>query len=346
MTLFQLEASAQEPCSSTITGLAVCPPPVAAAPAEARAGVARPGTIASRAAARATARSAGKMMRRAVRLSDIGAPLVGMATRRDSRGPGCHRVRQPASTGRQLTRQHCSPAACWPGWDLPMYCRAGGRMAGQNTLIGRAAERAALGRLLDGVREGESRTLVVRGEPGSGKTALLDDMIGSARDFRVLRAVGVDSEMELPFAALQQLCAALLDRLPRLPGPQRDALRVAFGLSGGGAPDRFLVGLAALSLLSEAAEHRPLLCAIDDAQWLDEVSALTLAFVARRLLAEPIALVFVAREPVKALSGLPEVVIRGLGDDDARLLLAAGIRWPIDERVRETIIAEAHGNPL
>ena len=138
-------------------------------------------------------------------------------------------------------------------------------MAGQNTLIGRDAERTALGRLLDGVREGESRTLVLRGEPGSGKTALLDDMIGSARDFRVLRAVGVDSEMELPFAALHQLCAPLLDRLPRLPGPQRDALRVAFGLSGGEAPDRFLVGLAALSLLSEAAEHRPLLCAIDDA---------------------------------------------------------------------------------
>jgi hypothetical protein len=223
---------------------------------------------------------------------------------------------------------------------------AGGRMAGQNTLTGRGAERAALGRLLDGVREGESRTLVLRGEPGSGKTALLDDMIGSARDFRVLRAVGVDSEMELAFAALQQLCAPLLDRLPRLPGPQRDALQVAFGLSGGEAPDRFLVGLAALSLLSEAAEQRPLLCAVDDAQWLDEVSALALAFVARRLLAEPIALVFVTREPVKALSGLPEVIIHRLGDDDARLLLAAGIRWPIDERIRETILAEAHGNPL
>ena len=219
-------------------------------------------------------------------------------------------------------------------------------MARQNTLIDRDAERAALGRLLDGARDGESRTLLLRGEPGVGKTALLDDMIGSARDFRVLRAVGVDSEMELAFAGLQQLCAPLLDRLPRLPAPQSDALRVAFGLSGGEAPGRFLVGLAALSLLSEAAEHRPLLCAIDDAQWLDEVSALTLAFVARRLLAEPIALVFVAREPVRALSGLPEVVIHGLGDDDARLLLAAGIRWPIDERVHETIIAEAHGNPL
>jgi hypothetical protein len=168
---------------------------------------------------------------------------------------------------------------------------------------------------------------------------VLDYVIGSAPDLRVLRAVGVESEMELAFASLQQLCVPILDRLGRLPGPQQDALGVAFGLSGGQAPDQFLVGLAALSLLSDAAEEQPVLCAVDDAQWLDEASALALAFVARRLLAESVAIVF-------ALNGLPELVIDGVGDDDARLLLTTGIRGPLDERVRETIIAETRGNPL
>jgi hypothetical protein len=219
-------------------------------------------------------------------------------------------------------------------------------MARQQTLRGRDPERATLDRMLDAVRRGESRALVLRGEPGVGKTALVDDAIASAPDFRVLRAVGVESEMELAFAALQQLCAPVLDRLGRLPGPQQAALRVAVGLSGGEAPDRFLVGLAALSLLSEVAEERPLLCAVDDAQWLDEASALALAFVARRLLAEPVAIVFVTREPVQALSGLAELVIDGVGDDAARLLLAAGIRGPLDEQVRERIVAETRGNPL
>jgi DNA-binding CsgD family transcriptional regulator len=219
-------------------------------------------------------------------------------------------------------------------------------MASQKTLMGRAVERATLGRLLDAVRGAEGRVLVLRGEPGMGKTALVDDAIGSAPDLRVLRAVGVESEMELAFAALQQLCAPVLDRLGRLPGPQQAALRVAFGLSGGEAPDRFLVGLAARSLLSEVAEERPLLCAVDDGQWLDEASAVALAFVARRLLAEPVAIVFVTREPVPALSGLPELVIGGVDDDAARRLLAAGIRGPLDEQVRERIVAETRGNPL
>jgi predicted ATPase len=197
-------------------------------------------------------------------------------------------------------------------------------MASQKTLRGRAAERETLDLLLNAVRRAEGRAMVLRGEPGVGKTALLDDAIGSASGFRVLRAAGVESEMELAFAALQQLCAPVLDRLERLPGPQQAALRVAFGLSGGEAPDRFLVGLAALSLLSEVAEERPLLCAIDDGQWLDEASALALAFVARRLLAEPVAIVFVTREPVQALSGLPELVVNGVDDDAARSLLATG----------------------
>jgi DNA-binding CsgD family transcriptional regulator len=219
-------------------------------------------------------------------------------------------------------------------------------MVGQTILRGRGSECAALDGLLDAVRAGESRALVLRGEPGVGKTALLDYAIGAAPDLRVLRAVGVESEMELAFAALQQLCAPMLDRLERLPDPQQDALRVAFGLSGGEAPDRFLVGLAALSLLSEVAEERPMLCAVDDAQWLDEASALALAFVARRMLAEPVAIVFVTREPIQALGGLPELILDGVGDDDARLLLTSAIPGPLDERVHETIIAETRGNPL
>jgi DNA-binding CsgD family transcriptional regulator len=213
-------------------------------------------------------------------------------------------------------------------------------------LRGRDSECAALNRLLDAVRVGESRILVLRGEPGVGKTALLDYTVSAAPDLRVLRAVGVESEMELAFASLQQLCSPTLDWLDRLPGPQQDALGVALGLRAGQTPDRFLVALAALSLLSEAAEERPLLCALDDAQWLDEASALTLAFVARRLLAEPVAIVFATREPIPALRGRPELVLGGIGDDKARLLLASAVVAPLDERVHETIIAEARGNPL
>ena len=178
-------------------------------------------------------------------------------------------------------------------------------------LLNRLAERATLGRVLGAARAGRSGVLVVRGVPGIGKTALVEDAIESAAGFRVARTAGVESEMELAFAALDQLCAPMLDRVDRLPGPQRDALGVAFGLSAGGVPDRFLVGLAALSLLSEAAAERPLLCVVDDAQWLDLVSAQVLGFVARRLLAEPVALLVAAREPGQAFSGLPELFCRG-----------------------------------
>jgi DNA-binding CsgD family transcriptional regulator/sulfur carrier protein ThiS len=219
-------------------------------------------------------------------------------------------------------------------------------MAMQITLRGRDAECAALEGLLEAVRRGESGALVVRGEPGVGKTALVEHMFESADDVRVARAVGVQSEMELAFAALQQLCGPMLDRLDRLPGPQQEALRVAFGLSGGEAPDRFVVGLAALSLLSEVAEERPLLCVVDDAQWLDQASALALAFVARRLLAESVAVVFVTREPSQELIGLPELVVEGIGDADARELLDFGLPGPLDERVRDRIVAETRGNPL
>jgi predicted ATPase len=190
-------------------------------------------------------------------------------------------------------------------------------------LLGRADECAALDGLLDDVRRGQSRSLVLRGEAGIGKTALLKHLVESASDLTVVRAVGVESEMELAFASLHQLCGPMLDRLERLPAPQRQALEVVFGLSAGAAPDRFLVGLAVLSLFSEAAEQRPLLCVVDDAQWLDQASALTLAFVARRLLAEPVAIVFAAREPVEALQHLAALEVNGLPGDDAGALLRA-----------------------
>jgi DNA-binding CsgD family transcriptional regulator len=213
-------------------------------------------------------------------------------------------------------------------------------------LLDRLPERAALSGLLDAARAGRSGVLVMRGEPGVGKTALLEYAIGSAAGLRVARVAGVESEMELAFAALQQLCAPMLDQLEDLPDPQRDALGVAFGLNTGAAPDRFLVGLAALSLLSEVAEQQPLLCVIDDAQWLDRASAQALAFVARRLLAEPVALVFAAREPVEEFRGLPELAVGGLRDGDAHELLSSVIKGPMDERVRDRIVAETRGNPL
>jgi DNA-binding CsgD family transcriptional regulator len=210
----------------------------------------------------------------------------------------------------------------------------------------RRSERETLDRLLEAVRGGQSRVLVVTGEPGVGKTALLQYAIGSASGVRVMRAVGVESEMELAFAALQQLCAPMLDRMDRLPAPQQDALGVAFGLRAGDAPDRFLVGLAVLSLLAEVAEEQPLVCVVDDAQWLDRASAQALVFVARRLLAESVALVLVTREPSEELRGFPGLVVEGLRNGDARALLGSALRVPLDERVRERLVAETRGNPL
>src|SRR3954447_26256685 len=213
-------------------------------------------------------------------------------------------------------------------------------------LHGRRVEREALDRLFEAVRGRQSRVLVVSGEPGVGKTALLQSAIESAPGFRVARAVGVESEMELAFAALQQLCAPLLDRLDRLPVPQQDALGVAFGLRAGDAPDRFLVGLAVLSLFSEVAQEQPLACVVDDAQWLDLASAQALVFVARRLLAEPVALLIATREPNEELERLPRLVVEGLRDGDARALLGSALGVPLDERVQERIVAETRGNPL
>ena len=210
----------------------------------------------------------------------------------------------------------------------------------------RRTERAVLGRLLEAVRGGQSGVLVITGEPGVGKTALLESAIGTGSEFRVLRSAGVESEMELAFAALHVLCAPLLDRLERLPAPQQDALGVAFGLRAGNPPDRFLVGLAVLSLFSAAAEERPLLCVVDDAQWLDRASAQALVFVARRLLAESVALVFATRAPDDELAGFQELVVEGLDNRDAQALLGSALGVPLDERVREQLVAETRGNPL
>ncbi|WP_311318357.1 AAA family ATPase [Streptomyces sp. 840.1] len=218
-------------------------------------------------------------------------------------------------------------------------------------LLGRSHECEVLDHVVADARGGQSRVLVLRGDPGVGKSALVEYVSQNAPGFQVLRAVGVESEMELAFAGLHQLCMPLLGHIDRLPGPQNVALATAFGLRDGGAPDRFLVGLAVLSLLAEAAEERPLLCVVDDAQWLDRVSAQALAFVARRFLAESVALVFAARHPAFGAvddpwAALSEVEVAGLRDDDARELLESVVPGRLDERVRERIVAETRGNPL
>ena len=203
-----------------------------------------------------------------------------------------------------------------------------------------------LDRFAADVRLGEGRALVVRGEPGVGKTALLDYLAGRASGCLVVRAAGVQSEMELAFAGLHQLCAPMLDHAQALPVPQREALRTALGLSAGPVPDRFLVGLAVLGLLSETATERPLVCLVDDQQWLDDASAQALGFAARRLAADPVGLVFAARVPGKDVAGLPELVVEGLSEDDARELLASMLTGPLDAQVRDQIIADTNGNPL
>jgi DNA-binding CsgD family transcriptional regulator/tetratricopeptide (TPR) repeat protein len=213
-------------------------------------------------------------------------------------------------------------------------------------LIDRHAECGVLDGLLEAIRAGESRALVVSGEAGVGKTALLEYLSEQASDCRLARAAGVQSEMELPFAGLHQLCAPMLDNLARLPLPQREALRTAFGMSAGSAPDRFLVGLAVLSLLSDTAEQQPLVCVVDDEQWIDRTSAQVLGFVARRLMAESLALIFAARVPSSELVGLPKLAVEGLAESDARALLDAALTGPLDSRVVDRIVAETRGNPL
>ncbi len=218
----------------------------------------------------------------------------------------------------------------------------------EGALRGRRTEREALDRLVSTTRAGRSEALVLRGEAGVGKTALLEYVVQRASECRIARAAGIESETELAYAGLHQLCAPMLDRLDALPAPQREALSIAFGLSRGDPPDRFLVGLAVLSLLAEVSGAKGLVCIIDDAQWLDRVSAQTLAFVARRLLAESVALVFAVRESGgdQEFAALPSLVIGGLNDDDARALLDSAMHGPLDSKVRDRIVAETRGNPL
>src|SRR4051794_38688367 len=216
-------------------------------------------------------------------------------------------------------------------------------------LLGRAAECQVLGRLLEEARaDRRSAVLVIHGEAGVGKTALLDFCARQAAGFRLARIAGVESEMELPFAALHQLCAPLLGCVDALPVPQQNALRVAFGLSSGDGPNRFVVGLAALSLVAEVAVKTPLLCLVDDAQWLDAASRQVLGIVARRLLAESVVLVFAVcdRPDQRAFPGLPELALGGLAEVDARALMATAVAGRLDAGVRDRLIAETRGNPL
>jgi DNA-binding CsgD family transcriptional regulator len=213
-------------------------------------------------------------------------------------------------------------------------------------LLGRDSERAVLNRLLVAARDAHGGAIVVLGEPGIGKTALIEQAITAPEGFQVFQTAGHEGEMELPFAALQQLCAPGLDRLQRLPEPQRDALSVVFGLTTGDPPDRLLVALALLTLLSESAAERPVLSVVDDAQWLDRASAQALAFVARRVTTEAVALVFGARELPDDLRGLPELVLEGLGDRDARTLFGSVFPYRLDRPVLDRIVAETNGNPL
>ena len=215
-------------------------------------------------------------------------------------------------------------------------------------LRGRREECDALSGLVASAQSGRSQVLVLRGEAGIGKTALLEFLVNRAEGCRVGRAAGVESELELAYAGLHQLCCPYLDRIGTLPVPQREALGTVFGLQPGVAPDRFLLGLAVLTLLSEVAEEQPLICVVDDAQWLDQASAQSLEFVARRLAAEPVGLVFAVRETDEEpkLAGLPELRVRGLAIGDAAALLESAVPGTLDSRVRDRILAESQGNPL
>ncbi|MGD0702753.1 MAG: AAA family ATPase [Trebonia sp.] len=215
----------------------------------------------------------------------------------------------------------------------------------RSRLYGRQAECERLAGLVDGVRHGQGAVLVVHGGPGSGKTALLDYAAGRAADLRAVRAAGAESETELAHAGLCQLCGSMPGLLGRLPGPQRAALEIVFGVRGGAAPDRFLLGLGIVGLLTEAAAEGPLVCVIDDAHWLDRASRQALAFAARRLSAESVLVIFATRQPGTDLAGLPGLELGRLPDTDARDLLASVVRWPLDERVRDQIVAETGGNP-
>jgi DNA-binding CsgD family transcriptional regulator len=245
---------------------------------------------------------------------------------------------------RQQTDLEASDLAPTAGTSTP----AGTGRGSTARLLGRQAECEALDRLAAEVVAGSSRVLVLRGEAGVGKSALLTYLSARTAGWTLVSAAGVESETALAFSGLHQVCAPLLQHLEKLPDPQHDALATVFGLRPGPAPDRFFVGLAALTLIAEAAEDRPVACVVDDAQWLDQASAQILAFVARRLLAERVALVCAVRSggADAVLTGLPALEIRGLPDADARRLLLATVPGPVDAAVAERIVVESHGNPL
>src|SRR5260221_438312 len=288
--------------------------------------------------------------RRAVTLARSGAVLQGCAG-----APGLPH-RRPGAGPRSATPGHRVGPVAYAD-HVGGSCQLSGRVrAAMSTsgsrpgtgLLDRHGERAVLDGVLDQARGGSSAVLVVRGEPGIGKTALLDYAAGRAVGFRVIRAWAVESEMELAFAGLHQLCVPMLGQLDQLPRPQGDALAVAFGMRDGSAPDRFLVGLAVLSLLAATAEDQPLACLVDDAQWLDRATFQCLALAAPRALADPVAMILAARQPDDhdALASLPGLTPTGLGDADARTLLASAVGGRLDAEVRDRIVAETGGNPL
>ncbi len=215
-------------------------------------------------------------------------------------------------------------------------------------LVDREADRESLDEGLRTARGGSSYVLVLLGEAGIGKTTLLDYLAETATSFRVVRAYGFESESSIGFAGIHQVLAPFLDRLDALPGPQARALRQVFGAETGGPPDRFLVGLGALTLISEAAAQQPLLCTVDDAQWLDSSSADVLGFVARRLHADAVAMVFaqVGDHLHGSLAGLPHRRIEGLSGDAAFELPSSVVPDPVDRRAGERIALETGGNPL
>src|SRR6202522_3740424 len=288
-------------------------------------------------------------------VSSYSCPLAGGSWRRRWRWPGSSRRvgSQVMGSTRVPTEVRCPCVVRLAGAPSPWTLGSTGlmgedsrRRGGASGLTDRRTECGVLDQIVNAVRAGGSRVLVVRGEPGVGKSALLDYLAGRAAGCWVVRTAGVGSEMELACAGLHQLLAPTLDRIDRLPGPQREALRTAFGLSAGPVPDRFLVGLAVLGLVSEVAGERPLICVVDDEQWLDRASVQALGFAARRLAAEPVGLVFAARMPGAELAGLPELAVEGLGEEDARTLLESALTGPVDARVRDLIVAETRGNPL
>jgi hypothetical protein len=216
-------------------------------------------------------------------------------------------------------------------------------------LVGRSREMSELADVVAAVRAGESRLLVLRGAAGTGKSALLDWAAGQADGMQVTRVTGVESEMDLGYAGLHQVVAPFFGELERLPGPQRSGLSAAFGMASGSAPDRFLVGLAALTLITESAVKRPVLCVVDDAQWLDRVSLEVLGFVARRLQADPVGMIFAVRDGERQagpLAGLAQLTVGPLPGDAAMELLAVAARCPVVERVGSQIVAQAAGNAL